>query len=329
MQAYHNLASPKEKRTRQELSQDPMNTKIPKIDDQDYRVNLETNMPELDKLIEGNAKNELLHISREISVIEKYIDKIDIALTWTFPNSPIEISSQVRDESVQECSYHTGIEEFGTSLLSNTEISESQDKSERMVLCGTGLTSSQLKVIASAASKMGCEYTKDMDDSVTHLITVTKNGKASRTVKYILGIAQHCWILDMKWVSDSLTQGEWLDEEDFEVTCDQYGYKNGPKISRLSKSSLFNGMDFYLATPFKDGPSKAEVSKFIQKMGGKVTYNLSSTCVVLYHEREQKKKAIQIQNQGFITVSHQWLVDSISEYSIKSYREYTPRIERM
>ena len=80
--------------------------------------------------------------------------------------------------------------------------------------------------------------------SITHLITDEVGCEDSLictlTKTVLFAIAQHCFILSFRWISQCLAENVLINEELFEIEGDHlFAYKhNGPRRSRLSKQPL-------------------------------------------------------------------------------------------
>ncbi|XP_060085124.1 uncharacterized protein LOC132564488 [Ylistrum balloti] len=112
---------------------------------------------------------------------------------------------------------------------------------------------------------------------------------AIRTVKYCFAIANHCWILDYKWIEDSKQAGHLLPEEDYEIIGDSTtGTKiQRPKASRMTGSSLLTGYEVYC-----DEKSSKDIDTEIYK------------------------------KTGIVTVVRDWVFDSLSLHSVQPLDEY-------
>lgn len=304
----------------------------------------------LGKIIKSWKVHEDNIAKKEIEFLEDLLLKIDYALSWTFPNEEdMMLSNICADCSDDDLSYYTCREEFDSvnddgsstskeidnkkiNIISSNSLNSSSSNGTKkrkqmngLRICATGLSSSQLNLIEAAQSKLNFEFVKSMDSSVTHILTTTNKHKAApRTVKYILGILYHCWILDYQWLVDSLSKKMWVDESQYEVMMDQYGIKNGPMLSRTKRDNLFEGYSFYLASPFNEFPSKKEMKLIIKAAGGKIVTTVDKSCIILVHEKEDIPwKVEQLTGKNRSLISHQWIIDSISGYQIRLQSMYT------
>lgn len=305
------------------------------------------NYIKLGKIIKSWKVHENNVIKMEIEYLEDLLLKIDYALSWTFPKEEEMILSNIcgdcsdddsvsyytcREEFESECDYATSTSKESSNstneISSDSSFNSSKNTKKRKLMnslriCVTGLSSSQLNLIEASQSKLDFVLVKSMDPTVTHLITATNKDKAaSRTVKYILGILYHCWIIDYQWLVDSLSNKMWVDEEEYEIQMDQYGFKNGPSKSRTKRNKLFEGFSFYLASPFKEAPNKKEMKLFIMAAGGKVVSTIDKTCIILVHENEEISLNVEWTGKYRSLISHQWIIDSISGYEIRPQSMY-------
>lgn len=126
--------------------------------------------------------------------------------------------------------------------------------SEKRGLCfiSSFLTLKQIEIVKSFARQHGAEFTANYKPEVTHVIVqANESNSASKTVKYLLGIAHKKWIVSYRWVTDSMSQGRLLEEEEYEAV-DSDTLKPGAKRSRLSKRGLFEDFAFICMNPIPE-----------------------------------------------------------------------------
>ncbi|KAK9706992.1 hypothetical protein RND81_07G166000 [Saponaria officinalis] len=128
--------------------------------------------------------------------------------------------------------------------------------SEKIVLCGSALTTDEKEDVSKFAKLSGVALSEKWNPSVTHVIASTvENGACKRTLKVLKGILEGKWILSIKWVRDCTKALKLVEETPYEINCDIYGIKNGPYLGRsrlLNKQpKLFSGFKFYLTGDFE------------------------------------------------------------------------------
>nr|GEY36211.1 protein breast cancer susceptibility 1 homolog [Tanacetum cinerariifolium] len=125
----------------------------------------------------------------------------------------------------------------------------------KVVLCCSALTSTEKETIAMFEKLSGVTILKTWDSRVTHVIaSVDENGACRRTLKYLMGVIEGKWILNIEWIKACLEVKKPVDEQLYEINLDIHGFKGGPKLGRsrlLNKEpKLFNGMKFYFTGDF-------------------------------------------------------------------------------
>ncbi|KAG6407162.1 hypothetical protein SASPL_130146 [Salvia splendens] len=142
---------------------------------------------------------------------------------------------------------------------------------KNLVLCCSALTNTE-KVKFENLS--GVTILKNWDSTVTHVIASTdENGACRRTLKFLMGVLEGKWILSVQWIRACIEAGEIADEEQFEISVDIHGIRNGPKLGRLrllnKQPKLFDGYTFHLMADFT--PSyRGYLHDLVFAAGGKV-----------------------------------------------------------
>ncbi|XP_060082788.1 breast cancer type 1 susceptibility protein homolog [Ylistrum balloti] len=207
----------------------------------------------------------------------------------------------------------------------------------RGILC-SGLTPVQLKETWMVASENDVQYYREFSPCVTHVVVHTDPVRiATRTVKYFFAIANHCWILDYKWIEDSKQAGHLLPKEDYEIIGDSTtGTKiQRPKASRMTGSSLLTGYEIYCDEKSSKDIDTVTMTKLLLECGGTVARSLSDfsnkhvkqlivTCTEdddVTPEDVEKYTEIHMKT-GIVTVVRDWVFDSLSLYSVQPLDEY-------
>ncbi|KAG0486252.1 hypothetical protein HPP92_008347 [Vanilla planifolia] len=121
-----------------------------------------------------------------------------------------------------------------------------------LVICGSDLSKEE-KTLLSNFARINClTIAQQWKPNVTHVIAATnENGACIRTMKYLMAILSGRWVLNMGWIRACLAAERLLPEEKYEITCDNHGCIDGPKIGRTGAmqraSKLFNGLAFYFS----------------------------------------------------------------------------------
>jgi hypothetical protein len=118
-------------------------------------------------------------------------------------------------------------------------------------------------------------------------------------------------ILDGKWIVSvdctlkhhvnivgylkSLSSGQWLPEEEYEVKGDQInGSTNAPAKGRKSPNSLLNGLSFYIDHELDPkGPRREELAALIKTGGGTLITRRPvqsiDKCIIIKEENDKKR----------------------------------------
>lgn len=124
---------------------------------------------------------------------------------------------------------------------------------QKLCFVCSGLVQAQIEHVKRLASMVNARYVTQFDPEVTHVIVKTDDGNngASKTLKYLQGIAHRKWILGAQWVIDSLKAKKLINEERYEVV-DCRTLEAGPRNSRLRERDLFAGFVFLCIGPYVD-----------------------------------------------------------------------------
>ncbi|KAM7540425.1 hypothetical protein Aperf_G00000032265 [Anoplocephala perfoliata] len=176
-------------------------------------------------------------------------------------------------------------------------------RSKPVLLC-TGLDRDQQHLLARVAGLIHARIANDMSSDVTHLITgvkmlsVTeevksrrkrgKKGKESqteasdrglhcpRTLKYVTGVLQGCWILAFDWIEACAEMKTRVCEEAFELNgCysspNTYAPRRGRQAKEAGSGGLFHGYRFcLLGTYTYPFPNRQTLANVLTLGGGKI-----------------------------------------------------------
>ena len=207
------------------------------------------------------------------------------------------------------------------------------------------------------------------EPTISHLIINTSSSSSSssssriaktRTLKYLKSLLCGKWILDVRWVKDSIKSGVILREEEYEIFKDAKSTMgDGPKRARLhmlshrlsssSSSSrddcdgeeedgggggiLFDGIEFSLTGieywQEDTQPSSTDISQLILLGGGTIVPYSSSNTNNKKRKRSESSSKKRIRRNVVVRgggegegVSTQWVLDSISNYKIQNEDSY-------
>ncbi|KAK1420350.1 hypothetical protein QVD17_21876 [Tagetes erecta] len=212
----------------------------------------------------------------------------------------------------------------------------------KMILCCSALTSTEKEILEKFEELSGVTILKKWDSRVTHVIaSVDENGACRRTLKYLMGIIEGKWILNIEWIKACLEVKKPVDEQLYEINIDIHGFKGGPKLGRsrlLNKEpKLFSGFKFYFTGDFA-ASYKGYLLDLIIAAGGTVLHrkpipvNNEQQFLIYSIELPDKLKAKE-QNQiisqrksnaetlanscGAVAVSNSWILNSIAASKVQ------------
>ncbi|KAK8522423.1 hypothetical protein V6N12_056131 [Hibiscus sabdariffa] len=125
----------------------------------------------------------------------------------------------------------------------------------KLVLCCSALTVEEKEIISEFEKLAGVTVLKRWDSNVTHIIASTdENGACKRTLKFLMGILEGKWILNINWVKACIKAMKPADELPYEISIDVHGIRDGPRLGRLrlqnKQPKLFNECKFYIMGDF-------------------------------------------------------------------------------
>ncbi|KAL8236024.1 hypothetical protein R6Q59_017105 [Mikania micrantha] len=229
-------------------------------------------------------------------------------------------------------------------MVSTTFRWESYGLFTKMFLCCSSLTSIEKETIEKFEKLSGVTVLKKWDSRVTHVIaSVDENGACRRTLKYLMGIIEGKWILNIEWIKACLEVKKPVDEQHYEINLDIHGFKGGPKLGRsrvLNKEpKLFSGFKFYFTGDFV-ASYKGYLHDLIIAAGATVLHRKP---IPLINERQfliysielpdklkvKEQNLILIQRKsnaealanscGAVAVSNSWILNSIAASKVQNF----------
>ncbi|KAK9055985.1 hypothetical protein SSX86_027072 [Deinandra increscens subsp. villosa] len=220
---------------------------------------------------------------------------------------------------------------------------ESYGMFTKMVLCCSALTHTEKETIEKFEKLSGVTVLKNWDSRVTHVIaSVDENGACRRTLKYLIGIIEGKWILNIEWIKACLEVKKPVDEQLYEINIDIHGFKGGPKLGRsrlLNKEpKLFSGYKFFFTGDFV-ASYKGYLHDLIVAAGGTILhrkpipknneqqfliYSLELPDKLKGNEHnlilsQRKSNAETLANScGAVAVSNSWILNSIAACKLQN-----------
>jgi hypothetical protein len=241
------------------------------------------------------------------------------------PTSPNRLSVRFNPGKAQEP------EQRVQNAPSTFDESESVSLGERVnshVIVTSGLNKRLLTQLMHLATKLGGTLQQNFTPNVTHVIVNTSNGdQAQRTVKYLLGILNGCWIVSEKWIMQSVQLKQWAPCRDSEIQSDVRTTAIGaPTRSRLAGARrLLANVRVHLVGSFV-GPSEEEVIQLVQFGGGAVLPLPAAPPLQAILVAPQQLSSAEVTDIFFTYQCHpisvEWLLDSVSHYFVQPYKNY-------
>ncbi|KAI8146594.1 hypothetical protein BJV82DRAFT_599116 [Fennellomyces sp. T-0311] len=145
-----------------------------------------------------------------------------------------------------------------------------------VIFTGVNRDEAQERVATAFASGLTIHYDEadKYTEGVTHVVTHrNEDGLCGRTIKYLGGILNGAWIVDVSWLTDSSKAKRWLPEQRYEVLGDTVtGVTHGPRRGRMRKETkkgpLFGGIKFSFFD--KTHSMRSELMKLCQAGGAQL-----------------------------------------------------------
>ncbi|NXD22512.1 MCPH1 protein, partial [Spelaeornis formosus] len=179
----------------------------------------------------------------------------------------------------------------------------------------TNMSSEKQNTVIQIVNKLGdFLFSNEVCETTSHVVLESPH----RTLNVMLGIARGCWIVSYEWVLWSLELGHWISEEPYELSS---SFPAAP-ICRLQRhlstgkyqQNLFSNQPVMFVSPTSEPPCK-KLIELIQLSGGK-------TCKALRQAKICIGKKPGKKYQEIIYLSENWVLDSITQYTICPMENY-------
>ncbi|KAI4503060.1 hypothetical protein M0802_002104 [Mischocyttarus mexicanus] len=214
-----------------------------------------------------------------------------------------------------------------TTTTNTTKTIETKVNNKRLCFVWSSLTTDQIDCIKKLSNLIDATWTQNFNTTVTHVIVSTKEhtNAATKTLKFLQGIAHRKFVVSFKWIVECLKEGTLIDEEPYEAV-DCYTLEAGPRKSRLRENDLFKGFAFLCIEPFQN-ITVIQFQDLLRGMGGTIVQNMNTLAVI-----KDMHKIILIQNEmhtdeivanwynktSAVPISCDWVVECISQYRLVS-----------
>ncbi|XP_012154800.1 uncharacterized protein LOC101449922 isoform X2 [Ceratitis capitata] len=199
----------------------------------------------------------------------------------------------------------------GTAIQSNAA---GNSKKWPYIVC-TNMHREQIKVMREAISALGgLQLNHCVNDDTTHVVSY----EPRRTLNLLRGLIRGLWIVDYKWVLDSLKTGYWLNEEDYELRV----FSRAIEICRTERQAFGNTYKcelfadlgtFYISS--RCGPiSRENLKELIELCGGKVVDHRKRAKYILGDPHRTLEEKVY--------VTPFWVLDSITHMQVMRHQKY-------
>ncbi|XP_043259012.1 breast cancer type 1 susceptibility protein homolog isoform X2 [Colletes gigas] len=208
---------------------------------------------------------------------------------------------------------------------------------QRLCFVCSGLGQAQIEHVKRLASIVNARYVTQFDPDVTHVIVKAdkENNGASKTLKYLQGIAYRKWIVVDQWVTDCLKEKKLINMEPYEAV-DNRTLEAGPRKSRLRQNNnLFEDFVFLFIGPYVD-VTVEQYQELLRAIGATVVETVEALAV-----EKKRLKVIVVQANYYnyeiigwykkaraVPVAHDWVVECISQYKLISLYPYLQELAR-
>lgn len=207
---------------------------------------------------------------------------------------------------------------------------------QKYCFLSSGLSFAEINQLKKLAKTLpDAIYQTQFNENVTHMVVKTDNNNgASKTLKYLQGIAHRKWVVSYQWVLDSLKEKRVLNEELYEAV-DCITLEAGSRKSRLREKGLFEGFVFFCIGPY-DHLSVEDYQDLLRATGAIVVDSLyaladqtSKLKVIVIPEDIYEFQIIEWYKQArAIAIVHEWIVECISQYKLISLYPYLQELSR-
>jgi len=195
-----------------------------------------------------------------------------------------------------------------------TNTSKVHMKKPKVSLVATSLHFGEQEFVKGVLKQLGgFTLRHNVSHDTTHIVA----GNHRRTLNLLHGIVKGCWIITPKWLSDSYEQGEWLNEEDYEMHED-FPVAKVARLSRTKGEKRFHAQLFvrlpciYLAEV--TCPPNEELVKMIVSCGGQITTSLRKAGIAI--------GLVTSRRNDMQVLSEKWVLDSLTNGRIMPTKEY-------
>ncbi|KAG7205609.1 hypothetical protein KM043_007572 [Ampulex compressa] len=200
---------------------------------------------------------------------------------------------------------------------------------EKLCFACSGLSRGEVERVKDLARNLRADFSYKFSRAVSHVIVrAEEDNTATKTLKYLQGIAHRRWVLSYAWVLACFKEQKLVREEPYEAV-DPVTLEAGAKKARRGERPPFLGFAFLCVGPYKD-----------VMVGDYVDLLLATGAVVVksieaLQAQRDKIKIIAVQpsihdkhiigwhqKTRAIIVADEWIIECISQYRVVSMRTF-------
>ena len=189
-----------------------------------------------------------------------------------------------------------------------------------MVLTASGLETADRELLKSFCEKRGCEYVREWDTSITHVVCPDDGTEPKKTFKYLMGILTGKHIVSIDWLEKCDNNNSYVPESECSLN---------PVVKTDQSSKVLKGYKIQIK-----GLSPAPVEELIKAAGGSVAKKMSKDekFMILVLDQEASADGKEVVKEawygkalgaGIPVVTRGWLSDSIVKGRASDVKGFT------
>lgn len=198
--------------------------------------------------------------------------------------------------------------------------SSTLERFEDMVLTASGLETADRELLKSFCEKRGCQYAREWDTSITHVVCPDDGREPKKTFKYLMGILTGKHIVSVDWLEQCDSNNSCMPESEFSLN---------PLTENENQSKVLKGYKIQIK-----GASASPVEELIRAAGGFVAKKMSKDekFMVLVLDQQASTEGKEVAKEawyekalraGVPVVTQSWLSDSIIKGRVSDVKEFT------
>ncbi|KAM8711908.1 hypothetical protein ACLKA7_012421 [Drosophila subpalustris] len=219
----------------------------------------------------------------------------------------------------KDCEINTESDSVNDSSTSGQPLIRKRHSVKRQTimhtLVHTNMHKEQVQVIHKAIRKLrGMRLDPTVTKNTTHLVSL----EPRRTLNLLRGLMRGVWIVNYKWILDSMRAGKWLNEEKYELTS----FSRAIEICRTERQAfgisyrceLFRYMETFYVSSLCRPITFNNIKELLLLGGAKLTENRYKAKFIVGDKRRAEDDRI------YLTPA--WVLDSITAMQVQKFSKY-------